>query len=858
MPERPLLHLGPVRVERRTPGTPRRPPAPITPPTARQIRRISPQIQRLEEILGRDDAALLLQADPSLMAPERALVFEVAGSLTSFAAQAERVGFKFLGESDVEFDPDEDFYFADDAGGRLTTKKVTATLYLVMPDLRAMRELLRLWAIYCEGRDFERNYGQWKALFEQLHTIRPWGAEDRLTTGFRKELTRWLSGDRRTPFRFEVNLWYSDSADRRHVARTGLVHSLGEIGGQILHESEIIAIRYHGLLAEIPPDVFAEGEDVFLGQISNLDPVMHYFPQAMSAAEQYDDGTAELNCTPPVGIMSACAALIDGYPFSNHSLLTDRLDIEDIFEIEERSQAANRFHGTSMASLILHGCSSDESQMVNNKLLVIPVLHPDPGNPSNEIFPPDKLAIDLVHQAVLKVKEKQDEAPENYRSIAIINHSLGNINDVYCGKISHWGKLLDYLSYTFGYLFIVSAGNYTHPVKIRQFSTLIEFEAATLEQKRDAIYRAIAEDVQYRQVLSPAEAINPVVVGGWHSGASPEGTPPARLFDIFPGEDGPSVATAIGLGHKRTVKPDMFYDSGKVYCSVSTSGGCCVLLPALACTSGGLTVAGPSGRGMQTASSKTFGTSCAAALVTNKAITISNTLDDLAREAPESAIPMTHKAVMIKALLTHGCSWESLGQHLEQTIEPRGSHKHSARRTNIARMLGFGRPDIDRVIESTAKRATMIAHGTIIKDQKHIFTIPLPSSMSNRRDKRRLTATLSWFSPVNSRNLQYRQAVLELDVPDHQCGTERKSVIQPPSDACNRGTLVHGVFEGKKALPLDQMYISISCREQAGGLDDPIPYAIAVSFETLVDANVNIYDEIRTKLEVMVRTRVPV
>ena len=179
MAERPLLVLDSPFQDERIKKRPTIPPSPIYPKQERQVQRFKPKFERLSHILDKPDGLLALRKDPTTLAPDRALVFEVVGSLTDFANQATRAGFTFLGEFDNEFDQDEDFYFED------SDKKIRSTLYLLMPDLQAMRELLSLWRRFTTGKEFERGSGQWKILFSKLHTIRPWGPEDRITPRFK-------------------------------------------------------------------------------------------------------------------------------------------------------------------------------------------------------------------------------------------------------------------------------------------------------------------------------------------------------------------------------------------------------------------------------------------------------------------------------------------------------------------------------------------------------------------------------------------------------------------------------------------------------------------------------------------------
>ena len=50
----------------------------------RQGQRLGPKFERLQTVLASDESGLSLSADPSSIAPDRALVFEVAGSISDF------------------------------------------------------------------------------------------------------------------------------------------------------------------------------------------------------------------------------------------------------------------------------------------------------------------------------------------------------------------------------------------------------------------------------------------------------------------------------------------------------------------------------------------------------------------------------------------------------------------------------------------------------------------------------------------------------------------------------------------------------------------------------------------------------
>ena len=116
-----------------------------------------------------------LRDDPASIAPERAIVFVVSGSLKDFYAQARDLGLEYLGDFEDEFAPSEDFYDRDDAG-----KPVGARIYLAMPDVEALRELLSLWRRFTEGRRMPNGKAAWTKLFTNLIDVRPWGHEDRV------------------------------------------------------------------------------------------------------------------------------------------------------------------------------------------------------------------------------------------------------------------------------------------------------------------------------------------------------------------------------------------------------------------------------------------------------------------------------------------------------------------------------------------------------------------------------------------------------------------------------------------------------------------------------------------------------
>src|SRR5688572_9877894 len=119
MAQRPLLIL-PRPSESRIPRGPRGGANILTPGPAAQANRLRPQLNRLRAALQRGaDRLLELRGDPQALAPERVIVFEIAGSVEAFARALETVpGFELLLEHDIERPADELFAERDDRTGR--------------------------------------------------------------------------------------------------------------------------------------------------------------------------------------------------------------------------------------------------------------------------------------------------------------------------------------------------------------------------------------------------------------------------------------------------------------------------------------------------------------------------------------------------------------------------------------------------------------------------------------------------------------------------------------------------------------------------------------------------------------------
>ena len=219
-----------------------------------------------------------------------------------------------------------------------------------------------------------------------------------------------------------------------------------------------------------------------------------------------------------------------------------------------------------------------------------------------------------------------------------------------------------------------------------------------------------------------------------------------------------------------------------------------------------------------------------------------------------------YRAVVVKALLVHRARWGSRAAFLDRNYGPHGRGKHVARRDNIARLLGYGFPDIDEALACAANRATLAGYGTIAAGEANIHRIPLPRSLERVAEPRTLSVTVAWFSPVNRRHQAYRRAKLEVSALrdlEMAAGVSR-SGGQPSNYSVPRGTVFHERFDGDRAVAfVDDGHVAlrIFCREQAGTLDQSIRYGIAVTIEA--GEGIPVYNEVRARLAVPVAALVP-
>jgi hypothetical protein len=793
-----------------------------------------------------------ISVDPAATSPDRALVFEVIGRVDGFARAAREAGFEWLSEDlvDPEAAGDEDDA-TDDTGEEASS----SILYVTMPSLEGLRRLLGWWKAFTDGKEpSDKLEKEWWKLFGYLADVRVWSAKDRVDPSLAAYVERMLERDPQALVRVEFDLWYLGTEVRRRRAVDELRSVLGELDASVLDEVSIPEIHYHGVLASMPAGIARDAAGR-TGPLATASMVMIVRPQSLFSIALPETASTEREnraVPPTLDVRPPIAVLLDGYPVQSHELLRNRIDIEEVDVTGDDAPVEMRFHGTAMASLILHGDLAANEAPLERVLKVVPILA-GAQDADVETTPTDKLPLAMVHRAVEALAARSNGTLDT----VLFNHSVCDVSSPFVRRPTPWAKLLDHLSHRHRILFIVSAGNVHAPIPMDAYEDFDEFLAHDPDERGIAILRAVEAAKGRRGILSPAEALNAVTVGALHADGADDGPP--RQVDPF-GFAANNLCSAIGLGFARALKPDLVMDGGRqVAAAVAHPGGFAIEGRQIAHL--GQRAAAPDVDGGTTDYvRRSTGTSNAAALATRHGIRIAEALEDVFASSGERWQNQATRAVMLKALLTHGCRWGSIGGVLDRAYPP-ADPRRQRRRETIARFLGFGRPDIDSVIQGDANRITLLADDQIRSGDLHEYRIPIPSALLGSREIRRISLTLSWCTPIHPANSTYRGVRLQL-VNREGKGQYWKAVdpfLQPHPNFGAKGTTIHRVFEGARrigALPEGGVFVGVQAYRLHEEFEEAIvPYALAVTIEVAQTLRADIYMDVRQRVRPRVRQR---
>jgi hypothetical protein len=796
---------------------------------------------------------MALEANPSGVAPEQVIVFETNGPIAEFFETVRATdGLAWLAEDELlELAQDEDFYVPDDA-----SKQISARVYLVMTNQKALAELLSVWDAWVRRDRKNPAVSAWRKVFAQLRQIRRWGVEDRLRdTGILKDWEDRKSLGGQIPV--EVELWCRKETERA-AAVARVTDYVGQAGGQVVHQSLIPEIAYHALLVRLPASAVERvliHRDVELVRADDV----HLFrpvPQVRTTLSELTstEDTAEPPTDAPLG--EPIIGLLDGLPLENHPALANRLVVDDPDGWSAEYPVARRRHGTAMASLILHGDLNASDGDLRRKLYVRPILKPHSFATDRENAPENSLFVDLVHRAVKRAVEGDAGNAPAAPGVRIFNFSVGDSWQPFSGTaVSPLARLLDWLAWKYKVLFIVSAGNHSGDIALDAGDAALPNETIFL--------REIRAEHRLRRLLAPAEAINVLTVGAQNADAAtwvPNGSDQVMPFTT---EGLPAPFSALGRGYRRSVKPELLAPGGRAVLirQVVQEKGRVLFEDGEGPKMPGQKVAAPSLRsGEKRGTEFSTGTSNAAALTTRAAARIHDALTRFGAESRSDVIARVPMSVWTKTLLVHTADWPPAAvEVLRRALNvPATTFKDEA-----AAFLGYGVLRPERSLGSTDERATLLGGGLIAPGQTWLYEIPIPRLLHAQRCWRRLTVTLAWLTPTNPLDRRYRAIAVSFVPPTGAKSALLVSRNQVHGLAVGRGTVQHEVLEGDASV-MDvgtdaRLQIPVTCLTDASAIQsvEAVPYALAVSLEVAPKTQLRIFEAISQRIRAAVRVGTP-
>jgi hypothetical protein len=587
--------------------------------------------------------------------------------------------------------------------------------------------------------------------------------------------------------------------------------------------------------------------------LAGADPVASIVPQSLGTAIEVEDRTALDTVRPGARIEDPIAAIFDAVPVQAHPLLVDRLAIDDPANLEAEA-VGQRIHGTAMASIVLHGDLNDPPSPISRRVYFRPVMYaPSWGD---EIFDDDRLVVDVIVEAVIRMRA--NGGPH----VFIVNMSLGDRTKPFSGKISTWARALDYLAFTYGILFLVSAGNVDDGIPVTEFGDAAAFEAAAPADRAKAVFRGLDALKADRRLLAPADSVNALTVGAWRRDSSAEVFQGASPFVPYAGEEMPNVSSRIGPGLRRSTKPDALFAGGRERIRLDRVAAPPVVFSHFQPSRfWGVKVAAPPDNGTM-GLHFTLGTSAAAARATHSAHRIFDALEDAYPDLI-ARTPLSQRAALLKALLVHVASWRGSENFIRSVVDPTATLQHEHWRREVCRHLGYGFVDPEDAIACAEDRATMWATGELGPLGSLTFDVPIPAVFGGNAEPREVRATLAWFAPTRPGYLACRAVKLKIPaLTSDALEIAGVSTLtgQPTNTQSENGTIVHRRWRAARigstgrgaSIPLQVQRE----RDQGTPIDDAIPFGLAVTVE--MRGAIQVYDQVLQNIQIPPRTRVPV
>jgi hypothetical protein len=773
-----------------------------------QLSRLSGQLERAEQAL-RDQVVLaesLQVADPQLV-----LVFEGVEERSDLSAVARALGLEVLVEFEDAFEPDDEVAILS---AQPNDPFIRSCLHALCVNEQAMKRILVAWRAWRRDGRAGTGLAELSNLFEHLRDVRQWGPKDRLRAIDWEDYLEHRVSDR--PHLIEVELWYRRSPQIRFEAIQQISGLVEEGGGLVLATVDDPETGYLAIKCEVPDESLRQ---LAAGRLDSLRVVksshvlyLKVEGQGLLADIEEQVGS-QFEAALPTGVPRV--AVLDGVPVSNHPRLAGRVQVFDPDDLASASESTVelRRHGTWMTSAVVWGDIASGDAPLEGPVVVRPVLLPSVDTIDQvEEFHPSVLVPDLMRRVFAELFSGDDIG------LTIVNVSLGDPTVPFDTLMSSWARTLDALSWQYGVLVVISAGNVGRLHLLDHDSgSLIALAGA---DRSTAIHDAQVQGWADRRILSPAESINAITVGALHGDASNNG-PYGYTFDPHDGRADVSPISRFGGGHRRAIKPDVAAPGGRAMFTNPPTAQ--TFVDAAKSSLHGVRVATPTG-----GEGQIVGTSPAAALVSRQLAR----LVDLAVDVSGEELGRHQRAVAAKAMLVHGA------RHPAGLLEPDFP---------TAAAIGYGALVRDLSEGCASNEATLLFLGELRHRQQQDLEIPLPDGLSTR-DIKRITATVAWLSPINWRHRQYRRAQMQLAKPTGFSSIPTSLDVSDAEASRGSSTVKHQVWELDRAIAAgvgDSLTAHVKFFGQAGGMpDEVVPYAVVLSLWVAPEAGVDVYTQV--------------
>ena len=305
-PTKPLLKLDPPNPGRRRPGGQSKIQLPGKYPLQRQRDRLGPKFQRLRDVLNRGQSLAQLKRDPTALAPESLLVFELQKSHVAFARAIAAVpGLDIYSEDVADI-------LGDDG------EELAGHFYLVLPDQAALEQLLRLWELWSNNQELGPDQNVWASVFECLHDLRRWGPRDRVSKEDIAILEDEIELDPDGRIQVEIELVFSEDDDRSDGWRAELEASIVAAGGEVVSTYRLTEIDYDAVLARLPTvEVRGIAERRYESLAGHVEVLLIRPQSDIRVPGEAGDGEP-LPIEAVAAKRPAIAAVLDAVPIQNH------------------------------------------------------------------------------------------------------------------------------------------------------------------------------------------------------------------------------------------------------------------------------------------------------------------------------------------------------------------------------------------------------------------------------------------------------------------------------------------------------------------------------------------------------------